>query len=311
MTRIGIDMMGGDFAPEEAAKGVRLYLENNTDAVHVYAVGDHEQLENLLQGIDFTKCTIIPASQVVGMHEHPTKALKEKPNSSISVGFHLLKEDKIDALISAGNTGAMLVGTHFSIKPIPGILRPAIGAVFPRLNGSRGILCDVGLNADCKPENLLQFAALSNVFAKEVLQIENPKVGLLNIGEEEGKGNLLSQETYILLKNNDSLNFIGNIEGRDVFTDKADIMVCDGFTGNIVLKMAEQLYEIAKERNIEDAFFNKCHFETYGGSPILGVSKPVIIGHGISGQKAFQNMLVLAQKMVETNVMGKMLSFNH
>jgi phosphate acyltransferase len=311
MIRIGIDMMGGDFAPVEAAKGVQTYLENLNDAVQIAAIGDETLLGDLLKDTSSKQCTIVAASQVIDMHEHPTKAFKEKQDSSIAVGFRLLKENKIDALISAGNTGAMLVGTHFSIKPIPGILRPAIGAVFPRLNGSTGILCDVGLNADCKPENLQQFAALSTVFAKEILQIENPKVGLLNIGEEEGKGNLLSQEVYSLLKNNNAINFIGNIEGRDVFTSKADVMVCDGFTGNIVLKMAEQLYEIARERKIQDEFLNRCHFETYGGSPILGISKPVIIGHGISGQNAFKNMLSLAQKMVATNVMSKMLhTFN-
>jgi glycerol-3-phosphate acyltransferase PlsX len=304
MVRIGLDMMGGDYAPTETAKGLVQYLQNQND-VHIVAIGAEEELKKLLQNAPENNYTIVGSEGVIGMQEHPTKAFKEKPKSSIAVSYHLLKEGKIDALISAGNTGAMLVGAHFSIKSIPGILRPAIGAVFPRLNGSTGILCDVGLNADCKAENLLQFATLSNIFAKEILQITNPKVGLLNIGEEEGKGNLLAQETYGLLKQA-NLHFIGNIEGRDVFSDKADVMVCDGFTGNIVLKMAEQLYEIAKERNINDAFLNRCHFETYGGSPILGLSKPVIIGHGISEANAFANMITLAKKMVETDVMGKM-----
>jgi glycerol-3-phosphate acyltransferase PlsX len=200
---------------------------------------------------------------------------------------------------------------HFSIKPLKGILRPSIGAVFPRLNGKSGVLCDVGLNADCKPEHLVQFALLGSILAEEIMGIEKPKVGLLNIGEEEGKGNLLSQEAHQLLKNNNTINFTGNIEGRDVFTDKADVMVCDGFTGNIVLKMAEQLYEIARTRNIDDPFFNRCNFETYGGTPILGVNKPVIIGHGISHQVAFKNMLLLAQKMIERDVMTKMQQAFH
>jgi glycerol-3-phosphate acyltransferase PlsX len=308
MIRIGLDMMGGDFAVLETAKGLLRYIEESTEPVTVFAIGDPNQLGNQFPEPVSQKIKIIPAASVIGMHEHPARAFKEKPDSSIAIGFQLLKEGSIDALISAGNTGAMLVGTHFSIKPVPGILRPAIGAVFPRLNGSTGILCDVGLNADCKPENLLQFAILSNVFAKEILQIENPKTGLLNIGEEEGKGNLLAQETYKLLKDRSDLHFIGNIEGRDVFSGKADVMVCDGFTGNIVLKMAEQLYEIAKERKLDDAFLNRCHFETYGGSPLLGVSKPVIIGHGISMANAFNNMLKLAEKMVQTNVMGKMVN---
>lgn len=301
---IGLDMMGGDYAPAEAAKGIQLYLQEAPAETQVFAIGDEPQLIPLQ--LPAGRVTVIHASQVIEMHEHPTRALKEKPQSSISVGFRLLKEGQIDAFISAGNTGAMLVGTHFSIKPLKGILRPAIGAVFPRLNGKSGVLCDVGLNADCKPEHLVQFALLGSILAEEVMGIENPKAGLLNIGEEEGKGNLLSQEAYQLLKNNPAINFTGNIEGRDVFTDKADVMVCDGFTGNIVLKMAEQLYEIAKTRNIQDEFFDRCNFETYGGTPVLGVSKPVIIGHGISHQIAFKNMLILAQKMIERDVMTKM-----
>jgi len=302
--KIGLDMMGGDYAPAEAAKGISLYLEEAPAEAVVFAIGDEQQIA--AYDLPANRVTVAHAPQVVGMNEHPTKALKEKPQSSISVGFQLLKEGKIDAFISAGNTGAMLVGTHFSIKPLKGILRPAIGAVFPRINGKSGVLCDVGLNADCKPELLEQFALLASILAEEIMGIENPKIGLLNIGEEEGKGNILSQETYTLLKNNTAINFIGNIEGRDVFTDKADVMVCDGFTGNIVLKMAEQLYEIAKTRNINDEFFNRCNFETYGGTPVLGVSKPVIIGHGISHQLAFKNMLILAQKMIERDVMTKM-----
>jgi phosphate acyltransferase len=306
MIKIGLDMMGGDYTPTESAKGLLLYLSNCIKEVQIFAIGNEYVLQDLLKDADKQKCIIIASTNDISMEEHPTKAFREKPTSSIAIGFTLLKENKIDAFISCGNTGAMLVGTHFSIKPIPGILRPAIGAVCPRLDGSTGLICDVGLNADCKPENLEQFAALSSVFVKEIFNIENPKIGLLNIGEEEGKGNLLAQETYTLLKNNTNINFIGNIEGRDVFSNKSDVMVSDGFTGNIVLKMAEQLYDIAVERKIDDEFFNRCHFETYGGSPILGVSKPVIIGHGISQGKAYLNMLLLAEKMVETDVMGKM-----
>jgi phosphate acyltransferase len=307
--KIGLDMMGGDYAPAETAKGILLYLQEAVANTVVVAIGDEQQISPF--NLPGNQVQIVHAPQVIEMHEHPTKALKEKPQSSISVGFHLLKEGKIDAFISAGNTGAMLVGTHFSIKPLKGILRPFIGAVFPRLNGKSGVLCDVGLNADCKPEHLIQFALLGSILAEEIMGIEKPKVGLLNIGEEEGKGNLLSQEAYQLLKNNTTINFTGNIEGRDVFTDKADVMVCDGFTGNIVLKMAEQLYEIARTRNIDDPFFNRCNFETYGGTPILGVNKPVIIGHGISHQVAFKNMLLLAQKMIERDVMTKMQQAFH
>ncbi len=297
MPRIGLDMMGGDYAPQEAIKGLALFLEDAPLDCHIVAIGDAEILNEALKTQLGDRLSIVGSEGVIEMHEHPTKAFKEKPKSSIAVGYHLLKEGKIDALISAGNTGAMLVGAHFSIKAIPGILRPAIGSFFPRTNGKVGILCDVGLNADCKPENLVQFAELGSQFASEVLKIERPKVGLINIGEEEGKGNILAQETHTLLKENKAINFIGNIEGRDVFSDKADVMVCDGFTGNIILKMGEQLAEIAKARDINDDFLMSCDFETYGGSPVLGLAKPVIIGHGISHAKAFGNMMALAVKM--------------
>ena len=216
------------------------------------------------------------------MNEHPTKALKEKQQSSIALGFNLLATAKTDAFISAGNTGAMMVGALFSIKTIPGVLRPTIGAYMPREDGKLGLLVDVGLNADSKPENLNQFAVLGSLFSKYILGFQNPQVGLVNLGEEEGKGNLLAQATYSLLKENTQLNFKGNIEGRDILTAKAEVMVCDGFTGNVVLKLAESIYDIAKRRGLNDEHFNRFNFEIYGGVPILGVAKPVIIGHGIS-----------------------------
>ena len=240
------------------------------------------------------------------MHEHPTKALREKQQSSIAIGFHLLATGKIDAFISAGNTGAMMVGALFSIKAIAGVSRPTIGAYMPRENGSLGLLLDAGINADCKPENLNQFAILGSLFAEHILGIENPKVGLVNIGEEEGKGNILAQATYPLLKENKYINFVGNIEGRDILIDKADVMVCEGFTGNVVLKMAESVYDIVQRRGIKDEHFDRFNFEMYGGVPVLGVAKPVIIGHGISHAVAFKNMILIAQRMIEKELMKKM-----
>jgi glycerol-3-phosphate acyltransferase PlsX len=299
---IGIDMMGGDFAPLEAVKGVQQYLSNATN--NLYCIGEETQLTELFQqhGISSPFLHIVHAPEVIGYHEHPTKALKEKPNSSISIGFHLLLTGKIDAFLSAGNTGAMLVGAMFSIKPIKGVLRPTIASLLPKLSGKTGILVDVGLNADCKPEQLNQFAILGNLYAKHILNIEQPTVGLLNVGEEEGKGNTLAQTTYPLLKENTAIQFIGNVEGRDVFNDKADVIVCDGFTGNIILKTAEAMYEAAAHQNLgNDAFFGRFHFENYGGTPVLGVNKPVIIGHGISNAKAFCNMIALAEKMIQTS----------
>jgi glycerol-3-phosphate acyltransferase PlsX len=305
---IGLDMMGGDFAPLEAVKGVSAYLKEENSTASLVLIGDQVQIDKLIaeNNIPLNHISVIHAEQVIGMHEHPTKALKEKKQSSIAIGFHLLASGKIDAFISAGNTGAMLVGALFSIKALEGVLRPTISTIIPKENGSRGLLLDVGLNADCKPEQLNQFAIMGSVFAKTILGIENPRVGLMNVGEEEGKGNILSQATYPLLKENKHINFIGNVEGRDVLMDKADVMVCEGFTGNIILKLAESLYDIAQSKNIQHEYFDRFNFENYGGTPVLGVNKPVIIGHGISHAKAFKNMIVLAQKMIDKNVMQVM-----
>ena len=305
---IGIDMMGGDFAPLEAIKGVQLYLSGHNIPATLYLVGDQPAIEKLLaeHKVPLEHVNVIPAEQVIGMNEHPTRALKEKPQSSISVGFRLLASGEMDAFISAGNTGAMLVGTLFSLKALEGVIRPAISTIIPKANGGTGLLLDVGLNADCKPEQLNQFAIMGSVYTQLILGIDNPRVGLINVGEEEGKGNILAQATYPLLKENRHINFAGNIEGRDVLMDKADVMVCEGFTGNIILKMAESLYDISKEKKLKDKYFDRFNFENYGGTPVLGVAKPVIIGHGISGARAFMNMIHLAQLMIEKDVMGRM-----
>jgi glycerol-3-phosphate acyltransferase PlsX len=324
---IGLDMMGGDFAPSEAVKGVKLYLEQlsvdssqltvnsqlKTDnrqpstANLLTLFGDQPQIEALLKehNVPQENIRIVHTSQVIAMEEHPTKALREKQDSSIAVGFGYLAKGLVDAFISAGNTGAMMVGSLFSIKAIEGIQRPTIGAYMPRENGKLGWLLDAGINSDCKPENLVQFAMLGSIFAEHILGFENPKVGLINIGEEEGKGNILCQAAYPLLKEEKSINFIGNIEGRDVFLDKADVMVCEGYTGNIILKLAESIHGLVQRRNVHDEFFDMFEFEQYGGVPVLGVNKPVIIGHGISHGKAFMNMINIAQKMIEKDVIGK------
>lgn len=308
MLTIGIDMMGGDYAPLEAVKGMSAYLKDAVPDVKLLMIGDEAALRPLAQEYlaGMSSYDIVHASEVIGMHEHPTRALKEKPHSSISLGFQQLATGSIDAFISAGNTGAMLVGTLFSIKAIEGIIRPTISTIIPMQNGGTGLLLDVGLNADCKPEQLNQFAVMGSVYAREILGIEKPRVGLLNVGEEEGKGNLLAQATYPLLKENPHIHFIGNIEGRDVFQNKADVMVCEGFTGNIILKMAESLYDISRAQQIENAYFERFNFENYGGTPVLGVAKPVIIGHGISGATAFRNMIAVTEKMLRTNVLKEM-----
>jgi len=305
---IGLDMMGGDFAPLEAVKGVLQYFEEESSAATLVLIGNKNQLDPLLieHPVPKDRIKVVHAEEIIDMHEHPTKALKEKKKSSIAVGFHLLASGKTDAFISAGNTGAMLVGALFSIKAIEGVLRPTISSIIPKQNGSSGLLLDVGLNADCKPEQLNQFAVMGSVYSQLILGVETPRVGLINVGEEEGKGNILAQATYPLLKENKHILFIGNIEGRDLFMDKADVMVCEGFTGNIILKLAESLYEISHTQQVNNEYFNRFNFEIYGGTPVLGVTKPVVIGHGISKAKAFKNMIRVAQKMIETEVLESM-----
>ncbi|MBC7866613.1 MAG: phosphate acyltransferase PlsX [Gloeobacteraceae cyanobacterium ES-bin-316] len=305
--KIGLDMMGGDFAPLEAVKGVEAFLAGHKTAVQLFLIGDEEKIKLQIEAHNLPgqSYTIVHAPQVIEMHEHPTKALKEKTESSIAIGFKLLASGKTDAFISAGNTGAMMVGALFSIGAIDGVLRPTIGAYMPRENGSIGLLLDVGLNSDCKPENLNQFALLGSLYAKHILKIENPRVGLVNLGEEEGKGNLLAQATYPVLKENKQINFVGNIEGRDILIDKADVMICDGFTGNVVLKLAESIYDITQRRNIRDEHLDRFNFESQGGVPVLGVAKPVIIGHGISHATAFKNMINIACRMIEADLTEK------
>jgi phosphate acyltransferase len=305
---ICLDMMGGDFAPLEAVKGIRTYLSESSKPAMLILCGDEAAINPLLQeyNIPSDKVKVVHASQVIDMHEHPTRALKEKQQSSIAIGFHLLATGKAGALISAGNTGAMLVGAMYSIKVIDGVLRPTISTIMPKENGKSGLILDAGLNADCKPEHLNQFAILGSLYAQYILDIDNPRVALLNIGEEEGKGNILAQAAYPLLKENNQINFIGNVEGRDILLDKADVLVCEGFTGNVILKLAESLYDITHAKDIRHEYLDRFNFELYGGTPVLGVAKPVIIGHGISHEKAFANMIRLAQKMIEADLMEKM-----
>jgi len=213
-----------------------------------------------------------------------------------------LKEKQIDAFASAGNTGAMLVGSMFTVKAVPGVIRPCITGILPKENGGFGVILDVGTNADCKPDVLYQFGILGSLFAKEVYKIQNPKVGLLNIGEEAEKGNLVSQAAYNLMKDSKDFNFIGNIEGRDLFGDAADVIVCEGFVGNVVLKSAEAFYKLIKTRKRSDDYFDRFNYELYGGTPVLGINSNVLIGHGISSAIAFKNMLLLARDISEAKL---------
>ncbi|HNB81350.1 MAG TPA: phosphate acyltransferase PlsX [Chitinophagaceae bacterium] len=304
--RIGLDMMGGDFAPEQSCLGVRRFLESYTDC-HLVLLGDEEAIRTGLPEWQSLPVTIVPTSGEIGMHEHPTRAMKEKQSSAMVQGFGLLAADKTDAFISAGNTGVMLVGASHMVKTIEGLLRPTIPTPVPQIQGGKSLMLDIGINADCKPEYLNQFAVLGSFYAREILGTENPSVALLNIGEEEGKGNLLAQAAYPLLKQNQKINFIGNIEGRDILDNKADIIITDGFTGNILLKFAESLYDVIRVKGqVESAFLDQFNHRLYAGVPVLGIRKPVVVGHGVSNAESFAGMLELARKLIISKMCFKM-----
>lgn len=307
MVKIGLDIMGGDYAPKNCLDGALLALQSLPADTKLVLIGDSEKAKSYFSeiGADPEQFEYVHATDVIEMGEHPTKAFAQKPQSTIAVGFKLLKDNHIQAFASAGNTGAMLVGSMFSVKAVPGVIRPCITNPLPKENGGWGIILDVGTNADCKPDVLYQFALLGSVYAKEVYKIDNPKIGLLNIGEEPEKGNLVSQSAYNLMKDSKDFNFIGNVEGRDLFNDKADVIVCEGFTGNVVLKTAEAFYSLIKRRKRSDEYFDQFNYELYGGTPILGVNSNVLIGHGISSPLAFKNMLMLAKDIIDANLSEK------
>jgi glycerol-3-phosphate acyltransferase PlsX len=305
--KIGLDIMGGDFAPQATILGAIAAYDTLPAEHRLVLIGDKDRAISILQenNTDPGHFEFVHTTEVIGMGEHPTKAIVNKPDSSISVGFRLLKEGYIQAFCSAGNSGAMLVGAMFSVRAVPGILRPAITSFIPKLNGGLGILVDVGANADCKPEFLLQFGALGSLLAEHVYHIPEPKVALMNIGEEEEKGNILCQAAYPLMKESTAFNFVGNVEGRDLFSDAADVYVCDGFTGNVILKLAETFYEVTHSKGIKDDFFDRFNYEKFGGSPILGVNAPVVVGHGISTPEAIKNMVLLSKSLVESALTDK------
>jgi len=307
--KIGFDILGGDYAPQNCLEGVAMASKELPSDVKLVLIGDSEMAKAYFaqNGVNPDQFEYVHTTDVIEMGEAPTKAFSQKPNSSIFLGFKLLKEKQIDVFSSAGNTGAMLVGSMFTVKAIPGVIRPCITTLLPKENGGFGVLLDVGTNADCKPDVLYQFGILGTIYAKEVYKIQNPKVGLLNIGEEPEKGNLVAQAAYALMKDSKDFNFVGNIEGREVFSDRADVIVCEGFVGNVLLKTAESMFELMKSRNRSDEYFDKFNYELYGGTPVLGVNSNVIIGHGISTALAFKNMLLLSKDVVNAKLNDKII----
>ena len=295
--RIGLDVMGGDFAPKATIAGAIMAYKELRASDQIVLIGDEKKIYQQLkeENADPKDFHIVHAAEEITMGEHPLKAFKTKPNSSINIGFGLLKAKEIDAFSGAGNSGAMVVGATYALKPITGVIRPCGAAILPKQNGGITILLDIGTNPDPKPDVMYQFGILGSIYAEFVYGVKNPKVGLLNIGEEEEKGNLLSQSAHQLMKDTNDFNFIGNVEGRDLLNDKADVIVCDGFTGNVVLKQMESMYRILLKRGLMDNYTKRFNYENTGGSPILGINSSVVIGHGISSPIAIKNMLLLSK----------------
>lgn len=316
--RIAVDAMGGDYAPEEIIKGTLMAAEKNPK-VHLILVGEKERMLSCLTGTRPKNISLVEAAEVIGMDEHPANAVRKKKDATIVVATRLVKQGEADAVVSAGSTGAQMAAALLGLGRIKGIERPAIATVLPTLDGGKLIL-DVGANMDATPEQLFQYALMGSIYAEKVLEIPNPRVGLLNVGSEEGKGNELTQKTYLLLKDA-AFNFIGNVEGRDIPYGRADVVVCEGFVGNVLLKTAEGLaavlFQMIKEK-ITSTMVRKLgalavrpglkeiaqmmDYAEYGGAPLLGVNGISVICHGSSKAKAIFNAIRVAKECVQIDL---------
>lgn len=306
--RIGLDAMGGDYAPKAVVEGAILAQKELSKEDKIVLFGRSVDILQILKdnGVDSSLFEIVEASQVIDMHDKPAKAFVKKPDSSMGKGFQYLKEGKIDSFASAGNTGAMLVGTMYSVGVINGIMRPCLAALVPKVDGGVTLLTDVGVNPDAKPEMLVQFAVLGSVYAKTALGMQNPKVGLANIGEEEEKGNAQAQAAHALMKENKSFEFFGNAEPVEIFKNNVDVVVCDGFVGNMLMKHTEALARVFAKRGLVDEYVARFNYEIYGGLPLLGANSIVLIGHGISNAKAIKSMIFQSKNIYETNLIGQL-----
>lgn len=312
MIRIGLDTMGGDFAPEAAVKGAIMALDAIGDDCRIVLFGDDNLIREILAEEDCPpdKFDIVATTEVIEMHEHPVRAFQQKSDSSLAVGFRHLSEGRITGFASAGSTGAMMVGSMQVVKVINGVLRPAISTIVPTTTGKPVIILDIGLNVDCKPDVLEQYATIGSIYAKSVLGIENPRIALLNIGTESSKGNLLIKAAYELMqvgKEMGQYNFVGNIEASHIFTSEvADVVVCDGFVGNILLKLAEGLYGINYSLGSTNSFWEGLNYENTGGTPVLGVNAPVVIGHGKSTPLAIKNMIISTEHAIKNRLIERL-----
>jgi glycerol-3-phosphate acyltransferase PlsX len=313
--------MGGDFAPNSEVLGAIDAAKEKPDTLELYLVGKESRINELLKERNafLDNIKVVDAPDVISMEDNPTDTFKSKPNSSMNVAINLVKDKKADGAISAGNTGAFTTNSILKLGRIPGVGRPTIGALFPTDKGT-ALLCDVGAFVDCRANHLYEFGVMGSIYMSHIFKIDKPKIGLLNVGEEKSKGNEVTIEAYKLLDNS-KLNFIGNVEGSDLLKGKSDIVLCDGFTGNILLKFGESFVWLMKSKLIhmtEEGFFKKLwvglisktlrnlvggfDYQKHGGVPLLGVNGVCIVGHGKSSPLAIKNMIFRAEEMVSKEI---------
>ena len=322
--RIVVDAMGGDFAPQNAVVGAIQAAQENKK-IDLYLAGKEDQILKTISSnnLTFSKDKILNAEDVIEMNDSPANALKTKQRSSIVIGAKALKDNIADAFVSAGNTGAVAAAGTLFVGRLSGVERPTIGATIPNISGIT-TLFDVGAFVDAKPQHLLGYAILANVYVKEIFGISNPTIGLLSVGEENEKGNKLTKEAFELLSKSE-LNFYGNVEGRDILTGKVNIVICDGFVGNILLKFGESFVKIMRpllKKTADESLFNKIKIaisrnairktfkvfdpNEYGGIPLLGIKGIIIIGHGSASILGIKNMVLRANEMYEKNLVSKL-----
>jgi glycerol-3-phosphate acyltransferase PlsX len=300
--------MGGDYAPEAIIEGAVDSLSHFSTDDRLVLIGDKSSILGKMEEMKANtgRVDIIHTTQVIEMGDVPSRAYSQKQDSSIAVGYRMLKNREIDGFCSAGNTGAMLVGASYTVNVIPGVIRPALVLIVPTTDNRHTVMLDVGLNPDSKPDVLFQYAILGSIFAEYVLEIKNPVIKLLNIGEEESKGTPAVKTAYEMMKENSTINFQGNIEANYLFRETMpDVIVCDGFVGNVILKQTEAFHYICKSKNIKDAYLDSLDFENIGGTPIVGINANVVIGHGVSRRKAIMNMILQTRAVVHANLAQK------
>jgi glycerol-3-phosphate acyltransferase PlsX len=323
--RIAIDAMGGDYAPDEIIAGTLEAIELLDEGDKLILVGPQQAIESQLSSLQYRKdvVNVVDAPDVIGMDEVPIESLRRKPKSSIAVTAKLAKRDQADAVISAGNTGACVAAFQMRMRNLPGVNRPGIAVVFPTLEGPVTI-CDVGANIACKPINLYQYATMASVYAKHLLSVPNPRVGLMSIGQEDAKGNEVVRKTREMMKSDSRINFVGNIEGRDIFRGVCDVAICDGFVGNVILKLTEGLvdglfkaikHELSQEKAelatefkpVVARIYGKYDYNEYGGALLLGVNGTALICHGASRGRTIKNAILASKKYHTKEINNKII----